>query len=465
MRPLDALPTILLMKLQTFLLGLTAAAVPFLSTSCSDDDDPVAPPPPPTSAETSTFDSSVAVAWMDQLRAAIMTAGLPPTVASRTIAYTSVAFYESVVSGMPDHESLSGQLNDLAALPAASDEVHHWPAVANAATAAVTRSLFAANATAVGEIDALEAQLEAEFAADGVEQVVLDRSIVRGTEIATAILAWAAEDGFAQWNNCPYTVPVGPGFWEPTFPAFAAPHQPCWGKLRTYALSYPAECASLAPAPFSEVPGSKFYLEAVEVQATVDAADPEQIAIAQFWADNPAQSPTPGGHWVSILSQCATAEDYMLDVTAEAFARLGIAVGDAFISCWDMKYYYNLLRPITYIRSATGLNDPTWLTAPGIGGGNIATPAFPEHTSGHSVQSGAVAEVLTDLLGEVAFDDDTHAALSLPARSFDSFFDAAEEAAISRLYGGIHFRSAIERGVEQGRCIGNVINTQIQFRK
>jgi hypothetical protein len=177
------------------------------------------------------------------------------------------------------------------------------------------------------------------------------------------------------------------------------------------------------------------------------------------------QTATPPGHWFSILAQCADQHDYSLDVTAEGMARVGIAVADAFISCWDMKYYYNLLRPITYIQSASGLNDPTWLTAPGIGGGNINTPNFPEHTSGHSVQSGAAAEVLTDLLGEVAFDDDTHAALGLPARSFDSFFDAADEAAISRLYGGIHFMPAIERGVEQGRCIGNVINTQIQFRK
>lgn len=454
------------MKLQTFLLGLSASAVPFLSTSCSDDDDPVAPPPPPpSSAETATFDSSVAVAWMNQVRASVQTAGSPPTVASRAYAYTGVTLYEAVVPGMPDHQSLAGQLNGLFDVPAPSDDVHHWPAVANTSVAAVARSLFAANATAVAAIDALEDQLEADFVADGVDEDVLDRSIVQGTDLATAILAWVAEDGLAQWNNCAYTVPTGPGFWEPTFPAFAAPHQPCWGKLRTYALNYASECASLAPAPFSETPGSKFYLEAVEVQTTVDAADPEQIAIAQFWADNPTQSSTPSGHWVSILAQCSTTEDYSLDVCAEAMARLGIAVGDSFISCWDMKYYYNLLRPITYIRSATGLNDPTWLTAPGIGGGNITTPAFPEHTSGHSVQSGAVAEVLTDLLGEVAFDDDTHAALGLPARSFTSFSEAAEEAAISRLYGGIHFRSAIERGVEQGRCIGNVINTQIHFRK
>lgn len=452
------------MHLRKHLLALSAVLLPLTTISCSDDDDPL--PPPPTSAETATFDSSLATAWIDQILTGIQTtAGFSPPVASRTLAYCSVAFYEAVLPGMPDHQSLAGQLNGLSALPVASAEVHHWPCVANTAVAAVARSLFAANATVVTAIDDLEGQHESDFVADGVAQDVLDRSIALGTDLGTAILAWAADDGFSQWNNCAYTVPVGPGFWEPTPPGFAAPLQPCWGKLRTFALAYGAECASLPPTTYSETAGSKFYLEAQEVQATVDNLTADEIAIAQFWADNPGQTATPPGHWFSILAQIAEQDAYGLDVTAEGMARVGIAVADAFISCWDMKYFYNLLRPITYIQSASGLNDPTWITAPGIGGGNINTPNFPEHTSGHSVQSGAAAEVLTDLLGEVAFVDDTHAALSLPARSFDSFFEAADEAAISRLYGGIHFRPAIERGVEQGRCIGNVINTQIHFRK
>jgi hypothetical protein len=145
---------------------------------------------------------------------------------------------------------------------------------------------------------------------------------------------------------------------------------------------------------------------------------------------------------------------------------VGLATADAFISCWDMKYFYNLMRPITYIQDPNGLNAPAWNTAPAIGGaGAIPTPPFPEHTSGHSVQSGAAAEVLTDLLGNVPFVDDTHAALALAPRSFDNFFEAADEAAISRIYAGIHFRPACERGLEQGRCIGNLVNTQVAFRK
>jgi membrane-associated phospholipid phosphatase len=131
---------------------------------------------------------------------------------------------------------------------------------------------------------------------------------------------------------------------------------------------------------------------------------------------------------------------------AVTYAQLGIAVCDSFIACWRAKYSHNLLRPITYIRATI---DPAW--------GDplpLVTPPFPEYPSGHSVQSAAAAEVLTAFFGAIPFTDHTHDARGLPARSFASFDAFAEEAAISRLYGGIHFRSAIEDGLEQGRCIG-----------
>jgi hypothetical protein len=121
-----------------------------------------------------------------------------------------------------------------------------------------------------------------------------------------------------------------------------------------------------------------------------------------------------------------------------------MAVADAFIACWGSKYRYNLVRPVTCIRAVI---DPTWLPL-------LATPPFPEYTSGHSVQSAAAARVMTDLFGEVPFTDHTHDERGLAPRAFDSFVQAAEEAAVSRLYGGIHFQPAIERGLEQGTCVG-----------
>jgi hypothetical protein len=136
--------------------------------------------------------------------------------------------------------------------------------------------------------------------------------------------------------------------------------------------------------------------------------------------------------------------DLPLDRAAEAYAKVGIAVADAFISCWRTKFRENLLRPVTYVRSVI---DPDWTPL-------LITPPFPEYTSGHSVQSAAAAAVLTDLLGPVSFTDRTHESRGLPARSFASFNDAAREAAVSRMYGGIHFRAAIDRGLEQGVCVG-----------
>ena len=179
------------------------------------------------------------------------------------------------------------------------------------------------------------------------------------------------------------------------------------------------------------------------------ALAPEQEAIARFWSDDPGATVTPPGHSISIATQVLRREQARLALAAETYARVGIAVCDAFVACWHQKYVYNLLRPVTYIRR---LVDPAWLPL-------LVTPPFPEYTSGHSVQSGAAFQVLTDLFGSgYAFTDHTHDDRGLAPRSFASFLAAADEAAISRLYGGIHYRSAIVNGVTQGRCIGAAVS-------
>ena len=156
---------------------------------------------------------------------------------------------------------------------------------------------------------------------------------------------------------------------------------------------------------------------------------------------------------ISILTQTMRARGSSLDQAAEAYAKVGIAVADAFICCWYIKYRVNLLRPVTYIRAHI---DPAWSSL-------LVTPPFPDFTSGHSVQSGAAAQVMTHLFGQVAFTDHTHDDRGLTPRSFDSFDDAAAEAAVSRLYGGIHYRPAIDLGLLQGRCIGAHVST-LQLR-
>jgi hypothetical protein len=204
-------------------------------------------------------------------------------------------------------------------------------------------------------------------------------------------------------------------------------------------------CDLPPPPAYSEEAASEFHAEALEVWETSRSLTEDQRLAARFWSDDPMLSPTPPGHWISIARRILAAQDAPLDRQAEVLALLGIAMSDSFVACWHTKFRYDLLRPVTYINRHI---DPDWQPL-------LITPPFPEYPSGHSTQSGAAATVLTALFGEgFAFEDATHVDDGLPVRAFPDFWAAAEEAALSRLYGGIHFRAAIERGLEQGRCVG-----------
>jgi hypothetical protein len=210
-----------------------------------------------------------------------------------------------------------------------------------------------------------------------------------------------------------------------------------------------AACSLPPPPDYSEDKTSAFYKEAFEVYEVKRNMSPEQRAVARFWSDDPMLSSTPPGHWISIALQILDRDGVTADKSAEILARLGVALADSFVACWHSKFQYDLLRPVTYIRRVI---DPGWEAL-------LNTPPFPEYPSGHSTQSGAAAMVLTSFFGDnFAFEDATHQTDGIKPRSFPSFWAAAEEAGISRLYGGIHFRSAIERGLEQGRCVGAFVN-------
>ncbi|MCI0329612.1 MAG: vanadium-dependent haloperoxidase [candidate division Zixibacteria bacterium] len=390
----------------------------------------------------SEFDSEVPLAWFGLVNRLAASERLTPPAASRILGYSGVTLYEAVVGGMPGYRSLAGQINNVRFVPQAHGNLH-WPTVANNALAVLFKGMFESRAEVVqADLDSLKEHFNDEFKAE-LSRELFNRSALHGKLVGAAILAQSRRDGYFEFRNCAYTPPTGPGLWVPTPPAFAPALEPCWGELRPFVLRSGEVCNPGPPTAYSEDPASPFFLEAKEVYDVGNNLTDEQKTIAFFWADG-AGTLTPPGHSFSILNQIIREKNLKLDAAAEAYAKLGMAEADAFISCWNTKFRYNLLRPITCIRD---LIDPNWTSF-------IVTPPFPEYTSGHSVQSGAAAQVLTDLFGDVPFTDHTHDGSGLSPRSFDSFFAAAEEAAISRLYGGIHYRPAIELGIEQGKCIG-----------
>ena len=379
-----------------------------------------------------------------------------PPVASRSFAYLGVTAFESVATGSDQLQSLAGQLPGLTPLPAREKGLVYDNSVLVQAAMAYAAQNFFSNTGPIGQraMTSLHKKLRAEVTT-AVPPDVIERSEALGEAIAKHVLAWSQNDGGAVITNMgfplEYDLTTGPSAWVPTslIAQQQKPLLPKWGTNRPFALPDVSKCDLPPPPAYSEDKTSEFYKQALEVYDAKKNLTPEQRAIARFWSDDPMLSPTPPGHWISIALQVLKAGNATPERSVDVLARVGIAMADAFIGNWRTKYQYNLLRPITYIRRVI---DPKWEPV-------LNTPPFPEYPSGHSTQSGAAATVLTDLFGEnFVFDDGTHEADGMPTRSYPSFWAAAEEAGISRLYGGIHFRAAIDQGLAQGRCIGAFTN-------
>ena len=434
---------------------------------------------------------------------------LSPPVAARVSAYAAIGLYEGWAAFSDSLRSLGGQLNGLGALPAPVRSERYDPAtVAVEAQAVVLLDLYQQGfASTTVTIEALHDSLVGARRAAVASEPVMARSISFGAELGRAILAWAAKDGFLETRGKEFVMPVGPQYWVPTAteaqyrsqnlsgetdivslddPTASAkptemsersltvnrpkprgatlvpginvtkPVEPHWGQLRPFALETADSCQAPLPVPFSTSPGSAFYAQAKTVYDVGNSLTPEQRKIGYFWADNPGESGTPAGHWLGIISQLAVARHLTPERAAEVYAVAAIAMADAFIACWHLKYQVNLLRPVTYIQRYI---DPKWQTA-------LLTPPFPEYASGHAIQSAATAEILTAFLGDsTAFDDATHVNLGHPPRHFASFRAAAQEVALSRLYGGIHYPMGNENGAAQGRCIGRHVLARVKTRR
>lgn len=380
------------------------------------------------------------------------TAIYSPPVASRNFAYLAAAVYETMAAISPGWQSVAGQLNGLKEppyreRPRGLDLAH---ALHGALQAAVSSFFVRTGPSGQRALKATSRKISADLTGS-VSDDVAARSEDFGRTVATRILEWSDGDGGAVIENMGFPMSYKPregkAHWVPTSPIALqqAPLLPGWGKNRTFAMPEGGACPVKGPPAYSEEKGSIFYKEAFEVYETVQNLKPEQRAIARFWSDDPMLSPTPPGHWVAIALQAARQKSISVEERADMLLRVSVAMADAFIACWRSKFEVDLLRPVTYIRRVI---DPEWNPV-------LITPPFPEYPSGHSTQSGAAATALTALLGDnVSFEDATHIRDGLPTRAFNSFWEAANEAGISRLYGGIHFRAAIEHGLEQGRCVG-----------
>jgi len=445
--------------------------------------------------------------WMRSYYGLIRAERISPPVASRVLAYAAVALYQGLATASPGLASLAGKLNGLDALPGPEPGKRYDPIlVALAAERTVLDSLFLEGLPATrAALATLSDSLETARLAVGIPGRVQTDSRELGQRVGAAILAWAARDGFAETRTKPYRPPVGERFWvndsrvdEYTpqnltavseFVALDNPAatlrpgaaseralamtrpkaadirtlkavnptgatEPWWGTLRPFALRAADECPTPPATAWATSPGSAFYAEARRVYDVGRALTEEQRQTVLFWADNPGQTGTPVGHWLAIGSQLVAQLGLSTEQAAEMFVLVTLAQADAFIAIWHEKYRLNLIRPVTYIRRYI---DSTWTPA-------IVTPPFPEYPSGHSGQSAAAATVLTALLGPVAFEDSTNLALGHPVRRYRSFQEAADEAAESRLYGGIHFPMGNENGKALGRCIGRVVLERLRAR-
>jgi len=385
-----------------------------------------------------------------------------PPVASRIYAYPNIASYEIIALNDDNYNSLVGQVHELTSIPTPDpSKPVNYSLSALIAHMDVSRRVIFSEDKLTTLRDSLYTVWESKNSGE------FNASKEYGLKVAAHIAEWMNGDNYGQTRTMPkFTVDTDdPSRWQPTPPAYMDGIEPHWNKIRPFVIDSANQFVPTPPPPFSMEEDSEFYKEVKEVydislEITEKGDTSEEVAIAQFWDCNPYVSVTrghlmfatkkisPGAHWIGIVKIAAKNTNSDFNKTVYAYTKTSMAIADAFISCWDEKYRSNLIRPETLINEHI---DENWQPV-------LQTPPFPEYTSGHSVVSGAAATALTNIFGDnFAFDDDTEVPYGLPTRSFNSFNEAADEAAISRMYGGIHYRKAVAVGVKQGRDLGNFV--------
>jgi hypothetical protein len=435
---------------------LNAACMLVLLASCSQQRD----------YKKYTSDPMLYCKTVKHLNNVILANIFPPMIASRNYAYANIAGYEAMAAGDQRFVSLAGQIKHLPALPEL-DTAH-----VDFQFASVLAFCKVGEAVTFPEGSMQDYVASVKQAADsaGMPEEVMTATQVFADSVAAHILRWSKGDNYAQTRSAAkYTVNSEEGRWVPTPPAYAPAVEPSWMKIRTLVLDSCSQYRCPPPPGYNMIKkDAEFYTALMEVKTTGDSLTEEQKHIADFWDDNPyklnvhghamfaTKKFSPAGHWMNIVGIASQKAGADFSTTIAAYTGTAIALFDGFISCWDEKYRTNVVRPETVINKYI---DPMWQPY-------IQTPPFPSYPSGHSVISGAAAEVMTSLYGDnLSFTDTSLLEFGIKNRQIESFRKAALEASISRLYGGIHYRFDLDRGNELGKKIGNYIVERLEMRK
>ncbi len=386
-----------------------------------------------------------------------------PVAASRYYAYITLSANEVQAAFFPKQYSFSNQLHHF-------DGIHFSSSLLSQSNAdlSVILTILKTGEKLLPSGYLLQPVLDSlikDAAKKGISQNTILASLKLVDSAITQMLPYIKSDGFFKLSNMRrYTPTTGNAYWQPTEPAFMAPVEPHWNMLRTFLLDSAQQFKPIRPAIYDTAHTSNYYRQLKEVYDITKAADPEKRAVAMFWDCNPfavqqvghvqygLKKISPGGHWVGITGIACKQKNLSLQQTILIHSLVSIALADGFIACWDEKYRSNRIRPETAINR---LIDHRWKPL-------LQTPPFPEYISGHSVASTTAAAILTNIFGNnFSFADDSEVEFELPIRKFESFNAAAGEAAISRLYGGIHYRDAIDQGIWQGKKVAGFVMAKI----
>ncbi|SDG65706.1 PAP2 superfamily protein [Flavobacterium omnivorum] len=393
-----------------------------------------------------------------------------PPVASRIFVYPNIAAYEIMAQNSKMYISLQNQLNGLDSIPKLdSKSAVNQPLAALVAHMELSKQLVFSEEI----VDKFRDSLYQKWTDENEEEFTVSKEY--GLKVAERIKKWMAKDNYKETRTMSkFSVYANqPGRWQPTPPAYMDAVEPHWGEIRTLVLDSAAQFKPIPAFAFSLDKKSPFFKEVQEVydiskEMVKKGDNSEEIKIAQFWDCNPYVSVsqghmmfakkkiTPGAHWIGIVKIASKKSNADFAKTVFAYTKTSIGIFEGFISCWDQKFKSNVVRPETVINQNI---DENWKPL-------LQTPPFPEYTSGHSVVSTCSAIVLTSVFGDnFSYTDDTELQFGLPKRNFGSFNAAAQEAAMSRLYGGIHYRAAIVNGIDHGKTIGNFIVEKLKMIK